>query len=76
MMFLKSHVVNESGRNPIVVPISYEGSDEEEVKMVPKNSNVNKSYNIVYDSRCDGKEKRIGENLFWAKNWCWTWSDP
>ena len=26
---------------PVVVPISYEGSDEEKVKIIPKNSNYN-----------------------------------
>ena len=44
----------------MIVPISYEGSHEEEVKMVPQNGSKNynfNNFNAVNDSDSDVKEE-------------------
>ena len=48
----------------VVVPIHYEGSDDEDIKMVPENNNSNSDYSVVSDSKCDNVEEREKENIF------------
>ena len=33
--------------NQVFIPISYDGSDEDDIEMVPENNNLNNNYNIV-----------------------------
>ena len=41
------------GRQSVVDPISYEGSDDEDIDMVPKHVNIQNDYNIISDSDSD-----------------------
>ena len=49
---------------PVVIPISYEGLDNEVIKTLPEDNNYNNCYYIISDSDSDDQEKREEENFF------------
>ena len=54
------HTVEKS----IIIPISYEELDEEEVEMFPQNNDYNTYYNAVSDFDIDKEKEKEGENIF------------
>ena len=59
---------------PVIVQISYEWSDEEDFKMVPKKYNFNYNSYVVKDSDSDNERERRRKH-FWTRSWKWAWSD-
>ena len=57
-----SYCESDRVQKPVVVPTSYEKSDEEAIKTVPENNNYNKNCDIISDSDKDDEEKE--ENVF------------
>ena len=49
----------------LLVPIIYQGSDDEDDKMIPKNNNFNNDNSVVSDSNSDDKEAFLKPTLVW-----------
>ena len=62
MTFLnKSYGVQDKVNKPALISISYERSDEEDIKMVSQNNKINNYYDVVSDFYSDNEEE---ENVF------------
>ena len=50
---------------PISCLIRYEGSDDDDIKVIPKNDNVNNSYDFISNSKSDDEERKtyLGKKL-------------
>ena len=56
----------------MLVAICFVGSDDEDIKVIPKNYTVCDNHNRVRNSKSDDEE----EKHFWAKNWRQIWINP